>query len=128
MHTLCKPPRRAYDTKAIEACHDDGTDEHDNFHLGASIAIGAGAALIPVPARVAARVFIGASAAAAAYVAEAEEAIAHTAEEVWDSITSGSSSSSRGSVAPSSSNNGGYYGGTYNDPYEDDHNNARSGS
>lgn len=125
MQTLCKPSRRVYDTKAIEACHDDGTDEHSNFHLGAAIAIGGAIALAPAPVKAVARVAIGASAAAAAYLAEAEEAIAHTAEEVWDSITTSTPGTGGGPRPPSGSNNGGY---GYNDPYADDHNNAQSGS
>ena len=123
MQTLYKPSRRVYDTKAIEACHDDGTDEHDNFHLGASIAIGVGVAVLPAPAKVGTRLLIGASAAAVAYLAEAEEAIAHAAEEVWDSIADHSSTPGRatGPSRRAASHDP-------NDPHKNDHNNAQSGS
>ncbi len=87
MQTLCKPSRRVYDTKAIEACHDDGTDEHSYYHAGATVGIGVGMALVPTPAKVAGRVLLGGSAAFTAYVTEAEEAIAHTAENLVNAIS-----------------------------------------
>ena len=87
MQTLYKPSRKVYDAKAIEACHDDGTDEHSYYHMGATVAIGAAAALIPAPARVAGRLVIGASTAAAAYVTEAEETVAHGAEDLVNAIS-----------------------------------------
>ncbi len=135
MQILCKPPRRVYDTKAIEACHNekDGLDLHDVKHGCTVAAIGAAATAAT------ANPVVGAGVALVVWASEAEEQITHAleeagnaiadaAEDVWDWATENSGSSSAGSIPPSGSNNGGYYGGTCNDPYADDHNNAQAGS
>ena len=105
MQTLCKPPRRIYDTKAIEACHneEEGLDLHDVKHVLTSAAMGAAAGAYAGPYAMA----VGATVGAVAYVTEAEETITHkleevgnalanAAEEVWDNLNSGGGSGSGG--------------------------------
>ena len=129
MQTLCKPPRRVYDTKAIEACHsdlEDGIDIHDVQHGMTVAAIGAVTIANPL---------LGATVAVAIWATESEEKITHTlaewgndiadaADAVADAFTPDSSGpATAGSKPPTGSG----YPGT-NDPYADDHQNAQSGS
>lgn len=132
MQTLCKPPRRVYDAKAIEACHhdlEDGIDMHDAAHIATVAAIGAASSALGGPG-------VGAAVAVGVWVTEADEKITHKLEEVgqaivdgaeaaWDALTEDSSGppATAGSKPPSGS---GYPGA--NDPYADDHKNAQSGS
>jgi len=130
MQTLCKPPRRVYDAKAIEACHNEqeGLDWHDVKHGMTAAALGAVATVAT------ANPVAGAAVGVAVYVSEEQithtleevgNAIADAAEDVWDSISSRSGGSSSGSLPPS--DNGHLHGSVYTDPNETDHKNAQSG-
>ena len=106
MQTLCKPSRRVYDIKVIEACHDDPKDDdHDDWHRSTSVALSGTAAAV------ASRIPGGGSFVAefvkgtfaAAFVAEVEETVAHglesladAAEDLWDSATSSGNSAGGG--------------------------------
>lgn len=84
MQTLCKPPRKIYDAKAIEACHneEEGLDLHDVKHGMTATAIGAAAGAYAGPYGAA----VGATVGLVLYVTEAEETITHTLEEWGNDI------------------------------------------
>ena len=85
MQTLCKPPRRVYDTKAIEACHSDPEDpDHDDIHDATSALLSGAAAVVSVtaPGKKVMKFLEGT--AAAVFVAEVEETISHAVDDALE--------------------------------------------
>lgn len=113
MQTLCKPPRRVYDAKAIEACHneEDGLDLHDVEHAITAGSIAATATAFT------ANPLVGFGVGVLAYVTEAEEqithalaeagdAIANAAANLWDSATSSGGGGTTGGPSPPMNDDG----------------------